>query len=320
MKKEQQNKMETLIARRLCHACMRPIRGPLSFNLMRHFTLASASTTQSLTHGTLRRKFSTQSNDPGKKGDDPFLFKPTSKPAVDGKPSYKDAIQKQKKAEKDENQQKLKSRGKQLLISALGMVGLYAYLQYMKSKKEQELAKKTVAMTSSSTLAQIGGEWSLVNQDGKRMSNKDFLGKWTLMYFGFTHCPDICPEELEKIAQAVDVLGGNKRLPTVTPIFVTIDPERDTPEAVKNYLTEFSDKLIGLTGSSEEINKVAKSFRVYHSTGPKDEDNDYIVDHTIITYLISPEGTFMEHYGRNINYLEMARKIEKCILTYQDKK
>uniref|UniRef100_A0A8D0ECL4 Synthesis of cytochrome C oxidase 1 n=1 Tax=Salvator merianae TaxID=96440 RepID=A0A8D0ECL4_SALMN len=184
--------------------------------------------------------------------------------------------------------------------------GLLAVMKYFKKEKEAKLEKERNRSIGKPLL---GGPFSLSDHQGRQKSDRDYLGQWLLIYFGFTHCPDICPEELEKMVQVVDEIDEIPSLPDVTPLFITIDPERDTKEAIATYIKEFSPKLIGLTGTKDEIDQVARAYRVYYSSGPKDEDNDYIVDHTIIMYLIGPDGRFVDYYGQNKNHSEIAASI-----------
>ncbi|KAE9419159.1 hypothetical protein Angca_009835, partial [Angiostrongylus cantonensis] len=169
--------------------------------------------------------------------------------------------------------------------------------------------------------ARIGGDWELVNTEGKLEGSEQLKGNWLLMYFGFTHCPDICPDEIEKMVKVVDILDSklsNEKIP-IKPIFISVDPQRDTPARVKQYCAEFSPKIQGYTGSQEQVNKVAKTFRVYHSQGPitgKNSD-DYIVDHTVITYLIDPDGNFHDYYGQNRTAEEIAKIIELKMAAHQ---
>uniref|UniRef100_A0A8D1V0G4 Protein SCO1 homolog, mitochondrial n=1 Tax=Sus scrofa TaxID=9823 RepID=A0A8D1V0G4_PIG len=165
----------------------------------------------------------------------------------------------------------------------------------------------------------LGGPFSLTTHTGEPKTDKDYLGQWVLIYFGFTHCPDICPEELEKMIQVVDEIDSIPTLPNLTPLFITIDPERDTEEAIANYVKEFSPKLIGLTGTKEAIDQVARAFRVYYSPGPKDEDEDYIVDHTIIMYLIGPDGEFIDYFGQNKKNGEIAGSIAAHMRNHRKK-
>uniref|UniRef100_A0A8C8ZTW3 Synthesis of cytochrome C oxidase 1 n=1 Tax=Prolemur simus TaxID=1328070 RepID=A0A8C8ZTW3_PROSS len=165
----------------------------------------------------------------------------------------------------------------------------------------------------------LGGPFSLTTHTGEPKTDKDYLGQWVLIYFGFTHCPDICPEELEKMIQVVNEIDGIPSLPNLTPLFITIDPERDTKETIANYVKEFSPKLIGLTGTKEEIDQVARAYRVYYSPGPKDEDEDYIVDHTIIMYLIGPDGEFLDYFGQNKRNAEIAGSIAAHMWAHRKK-
>ena len=113
-------------------------------------------------------------------------------------------------------------------------------------------------------------------------------GEFALLYFGFTFCPDICPEELEKIAEAMDLVEARTGV-KVQPVFISVDPERDTPAKIKEYVAEFHPRMIGLTGGMEAVKQVSKKYRVYFSkTG--ESSTDYLVDHSIIHYFIDPAG------------------------------
>ncbi|XP_073463293.1 protein SCO1 homolog, mitochondrial [Aquarana catesbeiana] len=198
---------------------------------------------------------------------------------------------------------------------ALGGVVL-AGMKYLKKEKEEKIEKER---TRSMGKPLLGGPFSLIDHTGLPKTDQHFLGQWVLLYFGFTHCPDICPEEIEKMIEVVDEIDAMKGVPNLTPLFITIDPDRDNPEAVANYIKEFSPKLIGLTGTSEQISQVAKAYRVYFSPGPKDEDSDYIVDHTIVMYLLAPDGSFVDYYGQNKNNRDIAGSIALHMTKFQQK-
>ncbi|KAM5151371.1 protein SCO1 homolog, mitochondrial [Callospermophilus lateralis] len=194
---------------------------------------------------------------------------------------------------------------------------LLAGMKYFKKEKTEKLEKERQRSIGKPLL---GGPFSLTTHEGEPKTDKDYLGQWVLIYFGFTHCPDICPEELEKMIHVVDEIDSIPSLPNLTPLFITIDPERDTKEAIANYVKEFSPKLVGLTGTKEEIDQVARAYRVYYSPGPKDEDEDYIVDHTIIMYLIGPDGGFLDYFGQNKKNAEIAGSIAAHMRAHMKKR
>lgn len=189
-------------------------------------------------------------------------------------------------------------------------------MKFFKKEKEEMIEKER---TRSIGRPALGGPFSLIDHNNKAVRSEDFLGQWILIYFGFTHCPDICPDELEKMIEVVDEIDDIPSLPNVTPILITIDPERDTPEAMATYVKEFSPKLVGLTGSVQQVEQVSRAYRVYYSQGPKDEDNDYIVDHTIIMYLVGPDGEFVEYYGQNRRSPEISSSIASHMRKYSNK-
>ena len=164
----------------------------------------------------------------------------------------------------------------------------------------------------SSGAALIGGPFSLVGADGKPVTDRDFRGRYMLIFFGFTHCPDICPAELQVIAQALEQLGDKAK--TVVPIFITLDPERDTPEAMANYVKSFGPNFVGLTGSPEAIAAAAKAYRVaYSKVENKDSAGDYSVDHSALVYLMDPEGRYVTHFSYGLSADQMAEKLGKSL-------
>ena len=164
----------------------------------------------------------------------------------------------------------------------------------------------------SSGTALVGGPFSLVGADGKPVTDRDFRGRYMLIFFGFTHCPDICPAELQVIAQALEQLGDKAK--NVVPIFITLDPERDTPEAMGNYVKSFGPNFVGLTGSPEAIAAAAKAYRVsYAKVENKESAADYRVDHSALVYLMDPEGRYVTHFSYGLSAEQMAEKLEKLL-------
>lgn len=153
-------------------------------------------------------------------------------------------------------------------------------------------------MTESTAL--VGGPFTLSDGTGKAVTEKDFAGKYMLVYFGFTHCPDICPTGLLLIENALDQLGRKGR--NITPIFITLDPERDTPTVVGNYVKHFGDRLVGLSGNPEQTKQVAEAYKVYYrKVEDKDAADGYVIDHSGYIYLMGPDGKYLTHFPHHIS-------------------
>ena len=140
--------------------------------------------------------------------------------------------------------------------------------------------------------ARIGGPFTLTNQDGQRVSSDQFDGQYRLVYFGYTYCPDICPVDLQQIGLAMKQLEESdpEVAKRVQPIFITTDPERDTPAVMKEYVSAFHPRLIGLTGTPEEIAAVSKSFGVYALKQENEGSSEYLVNHSRLAMLFGPKG------------------------------
>ena len=156
----------------------------------------------------------------------------------------------------------------------------------------------------------IGGPFQLVDQNGKTVTDADLKGKWSLVYFGYTHCPDACPTALNDISIALDELGPKRG--AVRPVFITVDPERDTPEVLKAYVTAFDAPILALTGSPEEIAQAAKGYRVYYAKHPE-AGGDYSMDHSSVIYVMDPEGRFTASFTHQSAPEEIAERLKKLL-------
>jgi protein SCO1 len=151
----------------------------------------------------------------------------------------------------------------------------------------------------------IGGPFRLVDQTGKTVTDKDLLGKWSLVYFGYTRCEDECPEALNNIALALDRLGGQER-ERVRAVFITVDPKHDTPAVLRSYVAKFAAPILALTGTEGEIAQAAKAYRVYYAKPSQQE-----VEHSSIIYLMDPRGRFATNFTNATKPAEIARTLKK---------
>lgn len=196
------------------------------------------------------------------------------------------------------------------------------FIYFYQEEKAKQKAEKEARRNRSIGQPKIGGPFQLTDHLGNVRTDKDFLGKWTMIYFGFTFCPDVCPDELEKLTEVLNIVDKTKDIgPVIQPLFISIDPRRDTPEVVKNYLenNDFHPRIIGLCGTTQEIHQVAKAYRVYFSAGlSENPSDDYLVDHTIIQYLMNPEGKLASYFGQNTTAEQAAAKIIDAIRLYNE--
>lgn len=163
------------------------------------------------------------------------------------------------------------------------------------------------AQCRSSTVAgDLGGPFELINSAGETVTDADVITEPTLIYFGYTFCPDVCPLDVDRNASAVELL--EERGQSVTPVFITVDPARDTPEVVGDFADAMHPKMIGLTGSAEQVKAASKAYRTFYSAHP-DIDGEYLVDHSTFSYLVMPEAGFVDFFRRELRPEELAYKI-----------
>ena len=195
-----------------------------------------------------------------------------------------------------------------LIVSILAglLIGGIAALS-MFPEARQALTPSAGTQTSGKAL--IGGPFTLTGADGKQVTNEAFRGRYMLVFFGFTHCPDICPAGLQLISAALAKIGDKAE--RFVPIFISVDPQRDTPETVATYVKNFDDRIVGLTGTPEEIASVAKAYKVFYEKMPNDASpEDYNMNHTSIIYVMDPKGEYVTHFTPMNSVDDMTTKLD----------
>ncbi|MGE4325496.1 MAG: SCO family protein [Pseudodonghicola sp.] len=155
--------------------------------------------------------------------------------------------------------------------------------------------------------AQIGGPFTLVNSKGETVTDKDVITGPSLVYFGYTFCPDVCPLDNARNAEAIDILESRGQM--VTPIFISIDPERDTPEVVGDFAHNLHERMIGLTGSPEQVKAASQAYKTYYKRQEEGDDDYYLIDHSTFSYLVLPPYGFVEFFRRDTSPEAMADTI-----------
>jgi protein SCO1/2 len=172
---------------------------------------------------------------------------------------------------------------------------------------QSELLPKLGQTIVSGQIA-VGGPYTLTDQDGRPRSSADFRGKYQLIYFGYTFCPDVCPTTLAIIAAAMDKLGTAQS--RIVPIFITVDPARDKPEVLKKYLAAFGPRFVGLTGTPDQIAQVEKEYRVFAKKQPLAGGN-YSMDHSSVIYLMGPDGKLVSFYDEAASPDDLAKSLRE---------
>ncbi len=165
----------------------------------------------------------------------------------------------------------------------------------------------TKVWTSPQASISVGGPFSLIDENGHPITDRDFRGKWMLVYFGYTHCPDACPTALSHIANALDQLGPAAAA-KIAPIFITVDPARDTPQVMREYVAAFGPGIRGLSGSAAQIAAAETQYRVYAAKHPE-KNGGYSMDHSSIVYVMNPDGEFVASFTHETTVAAMVAKL-----------
>lgn len=201
------------------------------------------------------------------------------------------------------------------LLAGLALaVWLFVWQSHSDMERVQEMKHDAIQAANNAgslptDMGKVGGPFTLTNQDGHPVTDQDFAGKYLLVYFGYTSCPDMCPTGLQSMSRALDQLGADAD--KVQPLFITVDPARDTPQKLKEYDSAFSPRIVGLTGSPEQIAAVAKEYQAYYQKGEGDEE--YEVEHSSLIYLMSPKGDLVTTFDEEVDPKAIVAAVQKAL-------
>jgi cytochrome oxidase Cu insertion factor (SCO1/SenC/PrrC family) len=197
-----------------------------------------------------------------------------------------------------------------ILWALVFTVGVFFWIVY-KSKIENLTQSKDIA--SPHAVIQIGGDFTLTDIHGKTKTMKDFIGKYQIIYFGYTYCPDICPATLSTIGNTLKLLARDKQ--EVTPIFISVDPERDTVENLKTYASNFNPEIIMLTGTKKQIADIKDKYKAYGEKITEENMSDYVMDHTSMLYVMDRQGKFIKFLPHGISAPKLRQEIQELLLS-----
>jgi protein SCO1/2 len=173
-----------------------------------------------------------------------------------------------------------------------------------------------LAPVGGGAAVQIGGPFELVDQHGATRTDADFRGSYLLIYFGFTYCPDLCPTTLLKMASALEDLAvlSPAKADRVVPMFISVDPERDTPEVLRGYAEQFDPRLVALTGTPRALAKLGRVYGVFFAKVPTAQPGEYLVDHTSFVYLIGPDGKYVQHFESDVSVDDLVGALRQSVV------
>lgn len=190
------------------------------------------------------------------------------------------------------------------LVVILALVGIWVFTLFGGS--DDQFAECRIGQVAGGA-GQIGGPFTLLDETGKEVTDKDVITEPSLLYFGYTFCPDVCPLDTSRNAEVTDIL--QERGTQITPVFISVDPARDTPQVVGEFADNLHERMIGLTGTPEQVKAASQAYRTYYKANPAD-DEYYLVDHSTFSYLVLPEHGFVEFFRREITAEQMADTIQ----------
>jgi protein SCO1/2 len=198
-----------------------------------------------------------------------------------------------------------------LLLTILAIVGQILTPSFARAEAAAHVHEEKQPAVSAT--AAIGGDFTLTDQNGKLVKDAEFRGKLMLVFFGFTHCPEICPTTVSTLSKVMTALGD--KADKVAPVFISVDPKRDTPKVMKEYLANFDKRIVGLTGTPQEVKKAADAYKIYFAINKdsKTGEDDYQVDHSTIVYMMDKNGQYVRHFSYNAGEQEITKAILEAL-------
>lgn len=197
-----------------------------------------------------------------------------------------------------------------IVAAAVVVLGLGAFYLLGLGPQDEDRFAQCRASNVAGGSGQIGGPFTLVSETGETVTDKEVIDQPALIYFGYTFCPDVCPLDNARNAEAVEILEGRGKI--VKPVFITIDPKRDTPEVMAEFTDYHHPRMLGLTGSEEQVRAASQAYRTFYQAHEPvaGEEDFYLVDHSTMTYLSLPEHGFVEFFRRDVTAEEMAERVQ----------